>query len=71
MKCEDGLFPKWIEGRGGDSPKRAVIIIGALATLTGACVVALGNNYAGLMGNNEPLKNKIKKASENSWEKVW
>ena len=42
-----------------------------LATLTGACVVALGNNYAGLMGNNEPLKNRIKKASENSWEKVW
>jgi leucyl aminopeptidase len=42
-----------------------------LATLTGACVVALGNNYAGLMGNNDSLKNRIKRASEKSWEKVW
>jgi leucyl aminopeptidase len=42
-----------------------------LATLTGACVVALGSNYAGLMGNNESLKNRVKKAAEKSWEKVW
>lgn len=42
-----------------------------LATLTGACVVALGNNYAGLMGNNDSLKNRVKKASEKSWERVW
>ncbi len=42
-----------------------------LATLTGACVVALGNNYAGLMGNNDSLKSRIKKASENTWERVW
>ncbi len=42
-----------------------------LATLTGACVVALGNNYAGLMGNNDSLKSRIKKASEKTWERVW
>ena len=42
-----------------------------LATLTGACVIALGNNIAGLMGNDRDLKEKIKKASERSWEKVW
>ncbi|MEM0134706.1 MAG: leucyl aminopeptidase [Thermoplasmatales archaeon] len=42
-----------------------------LATLTGACVVALGNNYAGMMGNNDSLKEKIKKASEKSWERIW
>ncbi|MEM4119062.1 MAG: leucyl aminopeptidase [Thermoplasmatales archaeon] len=42
-----------------------------LATLTGACVVALGNNYAGMFGNNEKLKKKIMKASSLSWEKVW
>lgn len=42
-----------------------------LATLTGACVVALGNNYAGMMGNNDSLKNKVKKAASRSWEQVW
>ena len=42
-----------------------------LATLTGACIVALGNNYAGMIGNNDSLKNKIMKASKKSWEKVW
>ncbi|MGC8561954.1 MAG: leucyl aminopeptidase [Thermoplasmata archaeon] len=42
-----------------------------LATLTGACVVALGNNYAGMMGNDDKLKKKIKSASEKSWERVW
>ena len=41
------------------------------ATLTGACVIALGNNIAGLMGTDEKLKNQIKKASSNTWEKVW
>ncbi len=42
-----------------------------LATLTGACVVALGSNYAGLMGNNDSLKNRVKKAADRSWERVW
>jgi leucyl aminopeptidase len=42
-----------------------------LATLTGACVVALGNNYAGMMGNDDALRERIRKASEQSWEKVW
>ncbi len=45
---EDGLFPKWIEGKGGDSPKRAVIIIGALAILS----LFLGNlQYIALASN--------------------
>ena len=42
-----------------------------IATLTGACVIALGNNIAGLMGNDRDLKEKLKKASERTWEKVW
>ncbi|MGC8645439.1 MAG: leucyl aminopeptidase [Thermoplasmata archaeon] len=42
-----------------------------LATLTGACIVALGNNYAGMMGNNEKLKERIREASSRTWEKVW
>lgn len=41
------------------------------ATLTGACVVALGDRYAGLMGNNESLMAKIKKSGDKTNELVW
>ena len=42
-----------------------------LATLTGACVVALGEFYAGLFGNNKALKQRIKQAAEQVGEPVW
>jgi leucyl aminopeptidase len=42
-----------------------------LATLTGSCVVALGQLAIGLMGNNETLMSRIKKAGEKSYERVW
>lgn len=42
-----------------------------LATLTGACVVALGNNIAGLMTNDQSMNEKLMKASEKSWERLW
>ncbi|RJQ36587.1 leucyl aminopeptidase [Candidatus Microgenomates bacterium] len=42
-----------------------------LATLTGACEVALGTEIAGLFGNNELLKNKLKEAASSAGEKVW
>lgn len=42
-----------------------------LATLTGACIVALGNSASGLMGNNQKLIDKIIKAGNNTCEKVW
>jgi leucyl aminopeptidase len=42
-----------------------------IATLTGACIVALGNYTAGLMGNNERLINKIIQAAKLAGEKVW
>ncbi|MFQ6617166.1 MAG: leucyl aminopeptidase [Fidelibacterota bacterium] len=42
-----------------------------LATLTGACVVALGHHATGLMGNNQSLMEKIKDAAELTGEKVW
>ncbi len=42
-----------------------------LATLTGACVVALGNFASGLLGNNEELKKRLKEAGEASRERVW
>jgi len=42
-----------------------------IATLTGACVIALGDHVIGMMGNNDPLKEKIKSASEETGERVW
>jgi len=42
-----------------------------LATLTGACMVALGGYTAGIMGNDERLINKVIKASRLAGEKVW
>jgi len=42
-----------------------------LATLTGACVTALGHHNAGLMGNNDDLIAKVKDASARSGDPVW
>lgn len=42
-----------------------------LATLTGACMVALGDHYAGLFGNNQKLKERIKSAALETDEEVW
>jgi len=42
-----------------------------VATLTGACVIALGNIAIGLLGNNDTLKQRIKKAGETTYERVW
>lgn len=42
-----------------------------LATLTGACIVALGERYAGLFSDDEKLVEKIKTASAVSGDKVW
>ncbi|EKD26371.1 MAG: hypothetical protein ACD_79C01236G0004, partial [uncultured bacterium] len=42
-----------------------------MATLTGAILIALGTNYAGLMTKDEKLKETILKASNETDEKVW
>ena len=42
-----------------------------MATLTGACIIALGDLIVGMMGKDEKLKNMIKDASEATGEKVW
>jgi leucyl aminopeptidase len=42
-----------------------------LATLTGACVVALGHVVTGMMGNDESLMDKLKAAGEKTYERVW
>ncbi len=42
-----------------------------LATLTGAMVVSLGNEYAGIFSNNDSLANKLIKSGEVEGEKLW
>jgi len=46
-------------------------IIVDIATLTGACIVALGKHKAGLMGNDAALIKQLQAAAEASGEKVW
>ena len=42
-----------------------------LATLTGACIVALGKDIAGLMGNDDDLIAAVEAAAERAGEPVW
>ena len=42
-----------------------------LATLTGAILVALAQEYAGLFSNNDSLSEKLTKAGQETDEKVW
>lgn len=41
------------------------------ATLTGACIVALGANVAGLISNNKKIADKLAKSSQSTGEQVW
>ncbi len=42
-----------------------------LATLTGACIIALGENVIGMMGNDDELKARVGRAADRTGEKVW
>ncbi|WP_207887509.1 leucyl aminopeptidase [Pseudomonas sp. 30_B] len=42
-----------------------------IATLTGACIVALGSNTSGLMGNNDALIKQLLKAGEVADDRAW
>lgn len=42
-----------------------------IATLTGACVVALGQHYSGLFSNNQKLAEQLIAASNISLDKIW
>jgi leucyl aminopeptidase len=42
-----------------------------IATLTGACSIALGNEAIAMMGNDDTLLKTIKKASDETNERVW
>ena len=51
--------------------KLGVDAIVDLATLTGACIVALGSDIAGLFTPNDELASELQTASENAGEKFW
>jgi leucyl aminopeptidase len=42
-----------------------------MATLTGACIVALGTIVTAIMGNNKELIDKLRNAGDKTWERVW
>ena len=42
-----------------------------VATLTGACVVALGQVATGLLGNNDPLVNELRSAGTATMDRAW
>jgi leucyl aminopeptidase len=54
----------WADDDGADA-------IVDLATLTGACVVALGEKIAGLMGNDDDWSKQVQQAADRAGEPVW
>ena len=54
--CQERFHPKFIVD---------------LATLTGAIIIALGNDYAGLFSNDDDLSANLLKASEATGEGLW
>jgi len=42
-----------------------------IATLTGACVIALGKQASGLLGNDQPLIDKLLSAGNKSADRAW
>jgi leucyl aminopeptidase len=42
-----------------------------IATLTGACVIALGHVATGLFANDQRLADEIRAAADEAWDRVW
>jgi len=42
-----------------------------IATLTGACVIALGNVASGLFSNDQKLADEVLAAGEDAWDRAW
>jgi len=42
-----------------------------MATLTGACIIALGNQATGLLSNNDDLANELLAAGERTGDRAW
>jgi leucyl aminopeptidase len=46
-------------------------VIVDVATLTGACVIALGHVATGLFANDDKLAEEIREAADDAWDRVW
>ena len=42
-----------------------------IATLTGACVIALGHVASGLFANDEKLSGELRTAGDDAWDRAW
>jgi len=42
-----------------------------IATLTGACVIALGHIATGLFANDQKLADEVSAAADDAWDRVW
>jgi leucyl aminopeptidase len=42
-----------------------------VATLTGACVIALGHVASGLFANDQALADELREAADDAWDRVW
>jgi leucyl aminopeptidase len=42
-----------------------------IATLTGACVIALGHVATGLFANDQKLADAVREAADDAWDRVW
>jgi leucyl aminopeptidase len=42
-----------------------------IATLTGACVIALGHVATGLFANDQKLADELREAGDDAWDRVW
>lgn len=51
--------------------KQRVDAVIDLATLTGACVVALGPDFSGAMGNDQALVDEVLAAAKESGDEIW
>ncbi len=55
----------------GYAENKGARVIVDIATLTGGCVVALGNAIAAVMGNDQPLVDRLLKISKDTGEPFW
>src|SRR5437773_2400641 len=64
--------PKFIVLRysGAGKSRRPEVVVG-IATLAGACVVALGHVASGLFSNDQKLADEIREAADDAWDRVW
>ena len=42
-----------------------------IATLTGACIIALGDHASGLYANDEAVAQSLRNAADATWDRVW